>query len=37
MDLQIKGKIPPSAGKYLFILLLVCLGIKEGDLIGLLV
>ena len=36
LDLQIKGKIPSSAWKYLFILLLVCSGITmEGDLIEL--
>lgn len=35
MDLQIKGKIPTSAWKYLFILVLICMGVKEGDLLGL--
>jgi hypothetical protein len=35
VDLQLKGKIPTSAWKYLFLLAALCMGIKlEGDLLG---
>jgi len=36
LQLQLKGKIPTSVWKYLFLLAALCMGIKiEGDLLGL--
>ena len=36
MDLQIKGKVPNSVWKYLFVLAAICMGVKlEGDILGL--
>lgn len=37
MDLQIKGKVPTSVWKYLFILALICMGVKGGEVSELLV
>lgn len=37
MNITLDGKIPSNFWKYLFLLTALCMGIKGGDLIGLLV
>ena len=37
MELQLQGKIPSNFWKYLFVLTAICMGVKGGDLLELLV